>query len=228
MLSEIKNKLIVSCQALEDEPLHGSLLMAKMALAAKIGGASAIRSNSVEDIIAIKKEIDLPVIGLFKKDYIDSDVYITPTKKEVLALIKSGCDMIAIDGTNRKRPNGESIKELVELIHENLCFAMADISNLEEAISAEKLGCDCISTALSGYTSYSLQSNEPDYQLIKSCVELLKIPVIAEGKVSENEHLKKVLECSPYAVVIGSAISRPQNITKKFLKVFNNCIRDKK
>lgn len=222
MLNQIKGKLIVSCQALEDEPLHGPLIMAKMALAAKIGGASAIRSNSVEDIIAIKKEVNLPVIGLFKKSYTDSDVFITPTKKEVLALINSGCDMIAIDGTNRKRPNGESLKELVEFIHEHQRLAMADISNLEEAMAAEKLGFDCVSTTLSGYTPYSLQSNEPDYQLIKSCVDSLKIPVIAEGRVSENKHLKKILSYHPHAIVIGSAITRPQHITEKFLKVIND------
>lgn len=221
MLNTIKGKLIVSCQALEDEPLHHPMIMAKMALAAKMGGAVAIRSNSAEDIIAIKKEVDLPVIGLYKKNYHDSDVFITPTKKEVLALINSGCDMIALDATQRKRPNGESLHHLIDFIHEHHRLAMADISTLEEAVFAEKIGFDCVSTTLSGYTPYSPQQEEPDYQLIDTCVKTLSIPVIAEGRISDTDQLKKVLEYEPYAVVIGSAITRPQLITEKFVKVMN-------
>lgn len=221
MLKEIKGKLIVSCQALEDEPLHHPMIMAKMALAAKMGGAVAIRSNSAEDIMAIKKEVDLPVIGLYKKNYHDSDVFITPTKREVLALINSGCDMIALDATHRKRPNGETLHHLVDYIHEHGKLAMADISTLDEAIAAEDIGFDCVSTTLSGYTPYSPQQEEPDYLLIKACVEKLHIPVIAEGRISDADQLRKVLQQKPYAVVIGSAITRPQLITEKFVKVIN-------
>ncbi len=221
MLETLKGKLIVSCQALEDEPLHHPMIMAKMALAAKMGGAAAIRSNSSEDIIAIKKEIDLPVIGLYKKNYCDSEVFITPTKKEVLALINSGCDMIALDATQRRRPNGESLHHLIDFIHEHNRLAMADISTLEEAVYAEQMGFDCVSTTLSGYTSYSPQQEDPDYQLIDACVKTLSIPVIAEGRISDPDQLRKVLSCKPYAVVIGSAITRPQLITEKYVKVMN-------
>jgi N-acylglucosamine-6-phosphate 2-epimerase len=162
----------------------------------------------------------LPIIGLVKKNYNDSDVYITPTKAEVLELIESGCDMIALDGTKRKRPNGESLPALIEFIHKHHKLAMADVSTLDEALSAESIGFDCVSTTLSGYTPYSPQIDNPDYELIKACVSALKIPVIAEGRISEIEHLEKVLKINPYAVVIGSAITRPQLITKKFVDVF--------
>lgn len=222
MLEKIKGKLIVSCQALEGEPLHHPKIMAKMALAAKLGGAAAIRSNSVKDIKAIKKEVDLPVIGLFKKNYHDSDVYITPTQKEVLALIKSGCDMIALDATHRRRPNGESLESLVKFIHQHHRLAMADISTLEEALNAEQIGFDTVSTTLSGYTPYSKQCDEPDFELIEKCVKSLKIPVIAEGRISEVSHLEKILTYQPHAVVIGSAITRPQLITEKFVNVFKS------
>ncbi|OHE26049.1 MAG: N-acetylmannosamine-6-phosphate 2-epimerase [Tenericutes bacterium GWA2_35_7] len=221
MLNEIKGKLIVSCQALEDEPLHHPMIMAKMALAAKMGGAVAIRSNSSEDIMAIKKEVNLPIIGLYKKNYSDSEVFITPTKKEVLALINSGCDMIALDATHRKRPNGEMLHHLVEFIHEHGRLAMADISTIDEAVAAEELGFDCVSTTLSGYNPYSPQQEEPDYELIKKCVEKLHVPVIAEGRISDANQLRTVLKQNPYAVVIGSAITRPQLITEKFVKVIN-------
>jgi N-acylglucosamine-6-phosphate 2-epimerase len=220
MLNQIKNHLIVSCQALEGEPLHHPMIMAKMALAAKIGGAAAIRSNSVEDIIAIKKEIDLPVIGLYKKVYSDSDVHITPTKNEVLALIQSGCEMIALDATHRQRPNGESLKSLVDFIHENNLYAMADISTLEEALHAQKLGFDCVSTTLSGYTTYSPQIKTPDFELVKTCVNHLTIPVIAEGRISNVFELREMLKLHPHAVVIGSAITRPQLITEMYVEEF--------
>jgi len=221
MLNKIKGKLIVSVQALEDEPLHHPFIMAKMALAVKQGGAIAIRSNSKEDIIAIKKEVDLPIIGLVKKTYSDSDVFITPTKKEVLSLIDSGCDMIALDATQRKRPNGESLQELITFIHEHQRLAMADISTLEEALYAEQLGFDCVSTTLSGYTPYSPQQEDPDFILIEKCIRFLKIPVIAEGRISEVWHLERVLAMKPHAVVIGSAITRPQMITRKFVNIFD-------
>jgi N-acylglucosamine-6-phosphate 2-epimerase len=221
MLEKIKGKLVVSCQALDGEPLHHPMIMAKMALAAKMGGASAIRSNSVQDIIAIKKEVDLPIIGLYKKTYHDSDVHITPSKEEVLALIESGCEMIALDATNRHRPNGDTLEDLVQLIHNHHLLAMADISTLEEGIHAEKIGFDCVSTTLSGYTPYSPQIKGPDFKLVKKCTKFLNIPVIAEGRISETKELKKILSYHPHAVVIGSAITRPQVITEKFISVFN-------
>ncbi|TVP85111.1 MAG: N-acetylmannosamine-6-phosphate 2-epimerase [Acholeplasmataceae bacterium] len=221
MLNQIKGKLIVSCQALEGEPLHHPMIMAKMALAAQMGGAVAIRSNSVEDITAIRKEVALPIIGLFKKKYDDSEVNITPTQKEVKALIESGCEMIALDATGRHRPNGESLKALIDFIHDHGRQAMADISTLDEARHAEMIGFDCISTTLSGYTPYSPQIEEPDYDLVRQCVEVLTIPVIAEGRINEVDQLRKILTLHPHAVVIGSAITRPQLITAKFAHVFD-------
>lgn len=220
MLEKIKGKLIVSVQALEGEPLYDSYIMSKMALAAKEGGAFGIRSNSKEDIIAIKKEVDLPIIGLVKKTYDNSEIFITPTRKEVLALIESGCDMIAIDATLRKRPNGESLDDLVAFIHSNKKLAMADISTFEEALNAQKIGFDCISTTLSGYTPYTKKTNHPDFKLIKTCVKKLKIPVIAEGKIKTVSQLKRILKYNPYSVVIGSAITRPKLITESFAAVF--------
>src|SRR3954451_23916591 len=115
----IHKDLIVSCQALEHEPLHGSGIMAKMAQAAKEGGACAIRSNTAMDVAAIKKQTGLPVIGLVKRDYPDSEIFITATLKEVKELLAVEADVIALDATYRKRPNGENLKELVDYIHEH-------------------------------------------------------------------------------------------------------------
>lgn len=140
MFTQIKGKLIVSCQALENEPLHSSFVMGKMAKAAKEGGAVAIRAQGVEDILEIKKTTNLPIIGIIKRNYSDSEIYITPTKKEVEELSKTKCEMIAIDATDRVRPNGETLKDLIDYIHSFDILVMADISTYEEALNAQNLG----------------------------------------------------------------------------------------
>ena len=222
MLNQIKGKLIVSCQALPEEPLHSSFIMGRMALAAKQGGASGIRAQGVEDVLEIMQVVDLPVIGIIKRNYDDSSIYITPTKKEVNELLQTKCQMIAIDATDRKRPNDETILELLDLIHQGGRLAMADISTYEEAVNAEKLGFDVISTTLCGYTSYSTNYEGPNLELIGQLVQDLHIPVIAEGKINNPEDLKAVLNAGAFSAVVGGAITRPQLITKKFVSILND------
>ena len=218
MLDKVKGRLIVSCQALEDEPLHSPFIMGRMAKAAMEGGAVGIRAQGVEDIIEIKKVTGLPVIGIIKRNYEDSDIYITPTKKEVDELLTTGCEMIALDATNRVRPNNEDLKELIKYIKENGVLVMADISNYDEAIKAQEYGVDCFSTTLSGYTPYTKTLEGPDFVLMERLVKDLEIPVIAEGKVNTPQDLKKVFELGVHSSVVGSAITRPQLITEKFVK----------
>lgn len=216
MLDIIKGKLIVSCQALEDEPLHSPFIMGRMAKAAKDGGAVAIRAQGVEDIIEIKKVTNLPVIGLIKRNYDDSQIYITATKKEVDDLLSSGCEMIALDATDRKRPNNEFLKELISYIKSNNVLVMADISNYEEGIKAYEYGADCVSTTLSGYTPYTKKQEGPDFELMKKLVKDLPIPVIAEGRINTPKDLVDSYNTGVYSAVVGSAITRPQLITEKF------------
>ena len=220
VLEQIKGKLIVSCQALEHEPLHGSHIMRKMAKAAKEGGASAIRANGVSDIIEIKAETGLPVIGLIKRDYPKCDAYITPTIKEIDELIASGCEIIAMDATNRCHPDAISLKAKVNRIHQANLLAMADISTYEEAVHAQELGFDVVSTTLSGYTPYSPQQEAPDCELVGRLVKDLRIPVIAEGRIFSVEDIKMIKAQNPYAIVVGSAITRPQIITKRFADAY--------
>lgn len=222
MLKKIKGKLIVSCQALEDEPLHSSFIMGKMGLAAKIGGAAAIRAQSAEDIKEIKKVTGLPVIGLVKRNYEDSNIYITPTKKEVDELLTTDCEVIALDATMRERPNNEELKELIYYIHKNKRLVMGDISTIEEGINAEILGVDCVSTTLSGYTPYSRQEDSVDLNIVEKLSHRLYIPVIGEGKISTPDDLKRVFKCGAYAAVVGGAITRPQLITSKFVDAINS------
>ena len=216
-LDKLKGELIVSCQALADEPLHSSFIMGRMALAAKEGGAKGIRAQSVEDINEISKLVDLPIIGIIKRNYEDSDIYITATKREVEELLTTRCEIIALDATDRERPNGEQIKDLLELIHENGRLAMADCSTYEECIEADRLGFDIISTTMFGFTDYSKDIDGPDFETIKKVVDNTNVKVFAEGKINTPEDLKKVYDCGVYSAVVGSAITRPQLITKRFV-----------
>lgn len=222
VLKKINKKLIVSCQALESEPLYSSYIMSKMALAAKLGGASGIRANTVEDIKAIKQEVDLPIIGIIKKDFPGSEVYITPTLKEVEELYREGVDIIAFDATKRVRPGGQSSQEFfseAKANYPNQLF-MADISTLEEAIAAEKMGVDIIATTMAGYTPYS-EGTVP-LELLKQVVAHVSVPVIAEGNIDTPAKAKEALDIGAHAVVVGSAITRPKLITEKFAKAISD------
>ncbi|MFM1539360.1 N-acetylmannosamine-6-phosphate 2-epimerase [Helcococcus bovis] len=220
MLEKLRGKLIVSCQALPEEPLHSSFIMGRMALAAKQGGASGIRAQSVEDINEISKVIDLPIIGIIKKVYPDSPIHITASRKEVEDLLTTKCEIIALDATPRPRPNGDKLEDLLKIIHDNGRLAMADCSTYEECIEADKMGFDIVSTTLFGYTPYSVKLVGPDFETTKKIVENVNAFVIAEGKINTPEDLKKVYEyCKVDSAVVGTAITRPQDITKKFTRV---------
>lgn len=222
MIDQVKGGLIVSCQALPDEPLHSSYIMGRMAVAAEQGGAVGIRANTREDIIEIKKNTELPVIGIVKRDYDDSPVFITATMKEIDELMESGCEMIALDATDRIRPNGQTLQEFVSTIREKYgdIQLMADCSTVEEVFEAERLGFDVVSTTLMGYTEASKGHDiaENDFARLKEVLARVKAPVIAEGNVNTPAKAKRCLELGVTSVVVGSAITRPQLITKTFVE----------
>lgn len=217
LFDTFRNKLVISCQALPDEPLHSSFIMGRMALAAKQVGAVAIRCQSVPDIVEIKKVTGLPVIGLIKQNYDDSEIFITPTRKEIQALIDCGCEIIALDATLRKRPNDEKLEDLVAMIKDAGRLSLADISNDEEAHNAEKIGFDAISTTLSGYTPYTPKLHGPDLALVARLAATMHIPVFAEGRINTPEDLKLAYQMGAFGCIVGSAITRPQVIGKWFI-----------
>jgi N-acylglucosamine-6-phosphate 2-epimerase len=220
VFKQIKGKLIVSCQALPEEPLHSSFIMSRMAYAAMLGGASGIRANTIEDIKEIKKVVNLPIIGIIKSVSEGSEVYITPTMREIELLYNEGVDIIALDATSRVRPDGKTISEIFPMVREKYQdqIFMADCSTYEEAKEAYRLGFDCIGPTLSGYTSYTKERKSPDLDLISGLVKDFTVPIIAEGGISTPEELKKVFDLGVHAAVVGSAITRPLEITKRFVK----------
>jgi len=218
----LRGGLIVSCQALPDEPLFGAHHMAAMARAAVAGGAVAIRANGPDDIAAIRAAVELPIIGLFKEDIPGCEVRITPSVEHAEKIVKMGADVIAIDATSRARPSNVSVKQMIDHIHETLGKPiLADISTLDEALTAVEYGADFVATTLSGYTAYSPSQRGPDFVLLEQLVTQLKplgIPVIAEGRISKPQEAAGALALGAHAVVVGSAITRPQWITAQFAR----------
>ncbi|MEE0496484.1 MAG: N-acetylmannosamine-6-phosphate 2-epimerase [Cyanobacteriota bacterium] len=223
ILNRIKGTVVVSVQAMPNEPLYLEQCMIGMMKSVVNGGAGALRLAGARDVKNAKKLFNLPIIGLTKPNVIPKNykelVYITPNIKDVIELVEAGADVIATDATQRKRPNNEKLQDLIKYIHINKRLAMADISTLEEGLNAKELGADIISTTLAGYTLESANSpaNEPDFELLKQLVEQTQLPVVLEGRIWEPEQVNKAFELGAHCVVIGSAITRPQLITKRFV-----------
>jgi N-acylglucosamine-6-phosphate 2-epimerase len=218
LFRRLQGGLIVSCQALDDEPLHGSIHMAAMALAAAQSGAAGIRANSPEDIASIRNAVKLPIIGIYKIDIPGYAVRITPTEDSAILVARAGADIIAIDATIRPNPDGLNLKERIRLIHERTnCPVMADISTFEEGLAAEEAGTDLVSTTLSGYTVDSPTQEAPDFELLHNLVDELDVPVVAEGRIATPEQAAQAISLGAFAVVVGSAITRPQWITAQFV-----------
>lgn len=224
-VESLKGKLIVSCQALPHEPLHSSFIMGRMALAAKEGGAYGIRANTKEDIAEIQTQVDLPVIGIVKRDYEDSKVYITPTMREINELMEVKPDIIALDATHSLRPGCRTLDEFYREIRNSYPeqLLMADCSTVEEALFADQLGFDFIGTTLVGYTdqSKSLKIESNDFEIIRQIVAKVKHRVIAEGNINTPEKARRVIELGAFSVVVGSIITRPQLITKSFAEALD-------
>ncbi len=223
IIKRLEHKVVVSCQAMPSEPLYLEKCMVAMMKSVVKGGAGGLRVAGVRDVKNAKHLFDVPIIGITKPDIIPSNwqeiVYITPTLKEVIELVEAGADIIAFDGTMRERPNGAKLEELIKYVRINNRVSMADISTLEEGLNAEKLGANILSTTLSGYTQFSQNRGAgPDFELLKQLVDNVNIPVVLEGRIWEPEEVDKAFEIGAHCVVIGSAITRPQLITKRFVQ----------
>lgn len=225
IIEKIKNKIIVSVQAMPDEPLYKEECMTAMMQSVVNGGAQALRLAGSRDVKIAKNLFDLPVIGLTKPDKLPDNwqevVYITPSIEDAKGLIDAGADIIAFDGTCRLRTKS-GLKEIIDYIKSNNRIAMADIATLNEGLECERLDADILSTTLSGYTVESeTNSDEPDFELLEKLVKNTKLPVVLEGRIWEPWQVKKAFELGAHCVVIGSAITRPQLITRRFINEVN-------
>ncbi|MFZ4848769.1 MAG: N-acetylmannosamine-6-phosphate 2-epimerase [Caldilinea sp.] len=218
-ISQVRGQLIVSCQALPHEPLYGADIMARMALAALQGGAAGIRANTPADIRSIHGAVDLPVVGLFKVAVPGYAVYITPTVADACAVAEAGAAVVAIDATDRPRPQFDRLGEFIAAIQaETGLPVLADVSTFAEGIAAEEAGADLVSTTLSGYTDYSPALAGPDLALVAALSQALSVPLLAEGRYQTPEQVVAALHAGATSVVVGGAITRPQEITGRFVR----------
>lgn len=209
--------IIVSCQAGPADPLNGPVFMAAMARAAAAGGAAAIRANGPEDIAAIRAVVDLPIIGIWKVDLPGLGIRITPAVKHARAVAAAGASIIALDATDRARSDGTAVADLIARVRaETGLPVMADVSTIGEALAAQEAGADLIATTLAGYTDDELASDGPDLELVAQLAPRLRVPLIAEGRISTPDEAAQAIALGAYAVVVGHAITRPAWITARF------------
>ncbi|MTF38956.1 acetylmannosamine-6-phosphate 2-epimerase [Cyanobacterium aponinum IPPAS B-1201] len=219
-MKELQSSLVISCQAPSNSPLHNPDIIANIALACVNQGAKGLRIDSPNHIKAVRKLLpDIPIIGLWKQMGLDSDVYITPRLEDAIAVAEAGADIIAIDATQRKRPNGETLEEIISHIQQNLHkLVMADIDTKENAIIARDLGVDFIGTTLYGYTQDTRQFTPPNFDLIEELVREINTPIICEGGIKTPEEAKKALDKGCFCVVVGTAITGIDLLAQNFVK----------
>lgn len=217
-LESLRHRLIVSVQADKGDPLDDPHILAAMARSVVQGGAGAVRAGGPANIRAIRQVVAVPIIGLYKVDYPDSPVYITPTIKEARQVVAADCDLLAVDATQQPRPGGESLDSYFRALKAEFSLpVVADVSTLDEGLRAADLGADMVATTLAGYTPYSRQPDGPDFQLAADLVTRLNVPVIVEGRIRTPAEARHALELGAFAVVVGSMITRPGAITAYFL-----------
>ena len=214
---QLKGGLVVSCQASEGTPMNTPEFIAAQAMTVELAGAKAIRAQGIDNVARVVSSVKVPVIGLVKSYSADSDVYITPTLEDVLALEKAGAHIIAVDATQRSRNGGVSLEEFFNNVrkHTNIPL-LADVDSIENAINAEALGFEAIATTLNGYTDIP-STTLPNIDLVTAISKVVKVPLIAEGGFANPQQVKDAISNGAWAVCVGTAITNPYLLTKYFI-----------
>lgn len=223
-LTSLNGELVVSCQARETNPLHGPVFMAAMASAAVQGGAAGIRADGVDDIAAIAEAVgpDVPIMGIFKVKMPDGSLFITPTADHARQVVEAGAKLVAIDGTRRARPGGEKLRQVIEAIHAAGGVALADCGTMDHARYSLECGADAIGTTMAGYTPDSIMTAGPDFSLLEDMVRRGAAPVFAEGRYWTMQDAKRALDIGASFVVVGTAITNPTEITRRFVSAMKS------
>lgn len=222
ILNQLRGQLVVSCQAYPGEPMRDSETMRRVAQAAEIGGAAAIRAQGLTDIEQIAAHVSVPVIGLVKEG--DSGVFITPTLDLALACVAAGAEIVAIDGTNRTRPDRKSIAEVVAAVHNQGAFVMADCATVSDMVAAALAGADIVGTTLGGYAPGRPKLPGPDLDFVAESAAALAelapgprdVLIMAEGRYYEPSDVAAAFTAGAHSVTVGTAITHPTTITGWF------------
>jgi len=203
--------LIVSVQAPEGSPLRDPAVIAAMAEASLRNGASGVRLESPEHIGAVRRRCpEALIVGLWKRSFADSPVYITPGWEEIRAVWAAGADVVALDATERLRPGGADLAALIARSRGELgAVLMADVDSLANGLRAAQLGCSWVGTTLYGYTEATAHGKPPGWQLLEALRRDLPpgVALICEGGVASAEQARQALETGADAVVVGTAIT---------------------
>lgn len=221
MISALRGRLVVSCQAPEGSPLREPPVLAALAAAAEQGGAAAIRAQGAEAIAAIRAAVQVPIIGLRKRAVAGSDVYITPAVEDAVAMRDAGADVVAVDATRRPRPGGEEPEAFLARLRAALgagCEILADVDDLPAGVDAAAAGADAVATTLSGYTGAGAHGSSagPDLELVRTLAARVDVPVVAEGRYGTPDDVAAAFAAGAWAVVVGTAITDTLALTRRF------------
>jgi N-acylglucosamine-6-phosphate 2-epimerase len=212
----LKGRLIVSCQAAKDDPLDHVETLARIAASVLRGGAGGLRADGEECIAAFRRETSLPILGIQKRK-IAGEISITPDFSSAQAIAKAGADVIALDCSIARHPEAKPWPDMIDRIHAELGLpVLADIATLDEALAAEKQGADAVATTLYGFTPQTAGSRSVNWTLVEELVSKLRVPLIVEGHISQPTEVRQALDLGAFAVVVGSAITRPEAIAARF------------
>lgn len=216
VLKALQGGVVVSCQAYPGEPMRDPETMARVAESAALGGAAGIRAQGTDDLSRIRPVTSLPLIGLIKDG--TEGIVITPTLEHALAVARTGADVVALDATGRARPDGSTFAEVVRAVHEETgALVMADVATADEGLAAEEAGADIVATTLAGHTPYTHRTEGPDLDLVAGLSARLERPLVAEGRFDDPGHVSRAFRLGAFAVVVGTAITHPITLTRRFV-----------
>jgi N-acylglucosamine-6-phosphate 2-epimerase len=218
VLEAIQGRIVVSCQAGPESPLNSPHILAAIAKSAEMGGAAGFRVDRPENVAAVRAVSELPILGINKIHEPGYEVYITPTFESARAVIEAGADLVGLDATDRPRPNGETLSEIIRRVHQLGVPVMADAATVSDGLAATRAGADLVATTLAGYTSAGPARPGPAFDVLEALVVRCDTPIVVEGRIWTVEDVRTCFELGAFAVVIGSAITVPQFITQRFVR----------
>ena len=216
IIEALRGGLIGSCQAYPGEPMLHPQTMTQVAQSVVRGGAVGVRLKGLDDLRLARSVLHVPIIGLVKVGNVG--VYITPTLKDALAVAETGCEIVAIDGTRRPRPDGYSLRETITEVQRQFpgTLLMADCGSLDDGLASRDAGADLVGTTLAGYSGERQATHGPDLELVEDLSEHIDVPIIAEGRIHNASEAAQALQRGALAVTIGTAITHPESITRWF------------